>query len=145
MAENPNKKDEEKLEFTPEGEVLGYISLDQARVLAMEHARDNREFYGRRYARRDLVWEVAAQEGPLQQVRTWVYQLDGIDPRAIAASGFDLAVVDAARAMAGTVIDLLADGARLGRKIVADFSPPMTKPEYLKLMRGLYETQVYTE
>ena len=27
-------------------------------------------------------------------MRTWVYQLDRIDPRAIAASGFDLAVVD---------------------------------------------------
>lgn len=37
---------------------------------------------------------VSAQGEPLQQVRTWVYQLNGIDPRAIAASGFDLAVVD---------------------------------------------------
>ena len=36
---------------------------------------------------------LAAQEGPLGRVRTWVYQLDRIDPRAIAASGFDLAVV----------------------------------------------------
>lgn len=32
-------KQEEKLEFTPEGEVLGYISLDQAVVLAMQTAR----------------------------------------------------------------------------------------------------------
>ena len=37
---------------------------------------------------------VEAQDGPLRRVRTWVYQLDRIDPRAIAASGFDLAVVD---------------------------------------------------
>ena len=28
-------KEEEKQEFTPEGETLGYISLDQARVLAI--------------------------------------------------------------------------------------------------------------
>ena len=62
MLEEEDKKDEEQLEFTPEGETLGYISLDQARVLAMEHARDNRGFYGRRYARRDLVWEVVSQE-----------------------------------------------------------------------------------
>ena len=62
MLEEESKKDEEKQEFTPEGETLGYISLDQARVLAMEHARDNREFYGRRYARRELVWEVVSQE-----------------------------------------------------------------------------------
>ena len=61
MAKDEEKK-EEKLEFTPEGETLGYISLDQARVLAMEHARDNPGFYGRRYARTQLVWEVMSQE-----------------------------------------------------------------------------------
>ena len=47
MAEESGKKEEEKLEFTPEGETLGYISLDQARVLALQYARDNREIYGR--------------------------------------------------------------------------------------------------
>lgn len=31
-------KDEEKLELTPEGETLGYISLDQARVLSLQHS-----------------------------------------------------------------------------------------------------------
>ncbi len=62
MLQEEGKKEEEKLEFTPEGEAFGYISLDQARVLAMEHARDNRGFYGRRYNRGDLVWEVVSQE-----------------------------------------------------------------------------------
>ena len=61
MLEEEGKK-EDQFGFTAEGERLGYISLDQARVLAMEHARDNREFYGRRYANRELVWEVASQE-----------------------------------------------------------------------------------
>lgn len=36
----------------------------------------------------------AAQERALQRVNTWVYQLDQIDPGAIAASGYDLAVID---------------------------------------------------
>ena len=54
MVEDNGKEDEPKLEFTPEGETLGYISLDQARVLALQHARDNPEFYGR-YADRELV------------------------------------------------------------------------------------------
>ena len=54
-------KDDDKLEFTPEGETLGYISLDQARVLALQHARDNREIYGR-YADQDLVWEELSAE-----------------------------------------------------------------------------------
>ena len=59
MAENGDK--EEKFEFTPEGEALGYIGLNQARVLAMEHARDHREFYGRRYRNQQLVWEVVEE------------------------------------------------------------------------------------
>ena len=62
MAEEEGKQEEEKLEFTAEGEALGYISLDQARVLALQHARDNREFYGR-YADQELLWQfVGADE-----------------------------------------------------------------------------------
>ena len=60
MIEDEGKK-EDKLEFTPEGETLGYISLDQARVLALRHARDNREVYGR-YANTELVWEELSAE-----------------------------------------------------------------------------------
>ena len=37
---------------------MGYISLDQARVLAIEHARDNTDFYGPNYAGMNLVWEM---------------------------------------------------------------------------------------
>ena len=62
MAEDGEKKEEEKFEFDSTGEVLSYISLDQARVLPMEHARDNRDFYGRRCAGQELVWEVLSQE-----------------------------------------------------------------------------------
>ena len=46
MAEEESKKDDKDLEFTSEGETFGYVSLDQARVLALQHARDNREIYG---------------------------------------------------------------------------------------------------
>jgi len=60
MSEEDKK--EEKLEFTAEGEAFGYISLDQARVRAIEHARDNRDFYGSTYSQGDLVWEVVRQE-----------------------------------------------------------------------------------
>ena len=61
MAEDQSEQFEDKLEFTPQGEALGYISLDQARVLALQHARDNREIYGR-FADRELVWEVINSE-----------------------------------------------------------------------------------
>ncbi len=60
MAEDQGKEEEEKFDFTPEGEAVGYISLDQARVLAMRHARENTDLYGRRYRNRELVWEVTS-------------------------------------------------------------------------------------
>ena len=44
VAEDGGK--EEKFDFTDAGEALGYISLDQARVMALQHARDNRDVYG---------------------------------------------------------------------------------------------------
>ena len=62
MAEEESKKEEEKLEFTAEGEAIGYISLDQARVLALRHACDNTDFYGRRNANCDLAWDVLDEE-----------------------------------------------------------------------------------
>ena len=64
MVEDEEKKEEEKFELTPEGESLGYISLDQARVLAVQHAQQHTDFYGSRYARRELAWEeLSAEEG----------------------------------------------------------------------------------
>ena len=55
MAEDAGKKDDGKVALDSTGQAVAYIPLDQARVLALQHARDNRDFYGRRYAQRDLV------------------------------------------------------------------------------------------
>ena len=41
---------------------LGYIGLDQARLLAIEHARDHTDFYGPSYAGVNLAWEVLSAE-----------------------------------------------------------------------------------
>ena len=57
MVEQEGGKQGDKFDFNSAGEALGYISLDQARILALQHARDNREFYGR-YAQRDLAWDI---------------------------------------------------------------------------------------
>ena len=59
MANIENPKDDP---FDSSGESVGYISLDEARVLAIEHARDNIEIYGTRYSGVSLVWEVVSQE-----------------------------------------------------------------------------------
>jgi len=47
-----------RVEFTSEGEALGYISLDQARVLAMRTARESPGDYGRRYRNVSMAFEV---------------------------------------------------------------------------------------
>jgi len=57
VAENEGKKEEEKFEFTPEGEALGYISLDQARILAMRTAREAPGDYGRRFRNVPMAFE----------------------------------------------------------------------------------------
>ena len=61
MAQEEGKKDDE-FRFTREGEAADWITLEQARVLAIEHARDNTGFYGPRYRFINLVWEVVSQE-----------------------------------------------------------------------------------
>ena len=45
MAEDQGKE-EEKFDFTGEGEAVGYISLEQARVLAMQTVRETPGGYG---------------------------------------------------------------------------------------------------
>ena len=55
MAED-NGKEEEKFDFTSEGE--GYISLDEARVLAMRTAVDSPGDYGSQYQGVTMVFDV---------------------------------------------------------------------------------------
>ena len=54
MVEDESKKDP----FSREGETPGYISLDQARVLAMRTARETPGAYGRRFRRAPMFFEV---------------------------------------------------------------------------------------
>ena len=61
MAED-NGKEEEKFDFTAEGEAVEYISLGDARVMAIRHARDNTEIYGAEYQDTSLVWEPVSEE-----------------------------------------------------------------------------------
>jgi hypothetical protein len=61
MVEDGGMQDETKLDFDSAGEAVAYISLDQARVLALQHARDNRDFYGR-HSGSGLVWDVIGAE-----------------------------------------------------------------------------------
>jgi amidohydrolase len=58
---------------------------------------------------------------------------------------YDLAVATSAKAMAMTVVDLLADGARRASEIKRDYPATMTKDGYLSLMRGMLKEETFTE
>jgi amidohydrolase len=58
---------------------------------------------------------------------------------------YETAAVIPAKLMAMTVIDLLANGAETARKVVAESKPPMTKDEYLALLRSLESERTYQE
>ena len=61
MAEDNGKK-EDQFGFTPEGEALGYISLEQARVVAMRTAREAPGAYGRRFSGVPMVFDLVEQQ-----------------------------------------------------------------------------------
>jgi len=57
---------------------------------------------------------------------------------------YALGVLTGAKAMAMTVVDLLADGGRLAKQVKADYKAPMTKASYLAFMRGLMKEETYS-
>ena len=56
MAEDQGKE-EEKFDFTGEGEAVGYISLAQARLLAIRTATETQGNYGTQYQGIPMVFE----------------------------------------------------------------------------------------
>jgi amidohydrolase len=56
---------------------------------------------------------------------------------------YELAVLNPTKAMAMTVIDLLADGAAIAGELLAKSKPKMTKPEYLDLMESLIKEEEF--
>ena len=61
MVEQEGKKEEEKFEFDSAGEALGYISLEQARLVAMQAARENPGNYGRPLAGTRMVFQLVEE------------------------------------------------------------------------------------
>jgi metal-dependent amidase/aminoacylase/carboxypeptidase family protein len=55
------------------------------------------------------------------------------------------AIANPAKAMAMTVVDLLADDAAEARRVLAAAHPPMTRAGYLAFMRDLLRTWEYEE
>ena len=62
VAEEENNQEEEQPESQSSGGSGGLISLDQAWRIALDQAKENQDFYGRRYSRQDMAWNVVKQE-----------------------------------------------------------------------------------
>ena len=82
--------------------------------------------------------------------------IPAIHPYVVAASGsahgvdyliddYVLAVVQASKAMALTVTDLLSEGAQKAHDIKRRFKPTMTKSDYLSLVRSMFSEETYKE
>lgn len=79
-----------------------------------------------------------------------------IHPYVVAATGnshgsdyvvrdYQLGVLTGAKAMALTIIDLLANGGQRAREVKAKYKAPMSRQQYLSFMRGLLKEETYTE
>jgi metal-dependent amidase/aminoacylase/carboxypeptidase family protein len=55
----------------------------------------------------------------------------------------EVAIMNPARALAMTVIDLLVDGASEARRVISDFHPRFTKEGYLQFVRNLARTEIF--
>ena len=56
---------------------------------------------------------------------------------------YGLAVITAAKALAATAVDLLADGASQASEVIGGHRPMMTRPQYLEFMRGLAKDETF--
>jgi metal-dependent amidase/aminoacylase/carboxypeptidase family protein len=85
--------------------------------------------------------------GDLSQIMPIVHPLAGGAVGATHTTEFlvadlDLGVLNPAKTMAMTAIDLLCDGASRGGQLLADYRAPLSKREYLEFMRRMaYELE----
>ena len=56
---------------------------------------------------------------------------------------YQLGVLTAAKALAGTVVDLLSNGAAEAGRIMSNHKPAMKKDEYLRFLRGLAKDETF--
>ena len=130
--------------------IPGYMPLDQDKNLSEVFRANAESLVGM-----DNVGYVAHRTGSTDMGD--ISQLmPAIHPYVGGASGlghgadyviedYGLAVITAAKALAGTAIDLMADGANSAGKIIARHRPNMTSAEYLKFMREIASDETYKD
>jgi amidohydrolase len=126
----------------------GYMPLDQNRDMAGVFEQNAESLVGK-----DNVGHITHRTGStdmgdvsqlMPAIHPYVGGATGLGHGAdYVVQDYDLAVITAAKALAATAIDLMADGAQKAGSIVAGHRPNMTSDEYLKFMRGLASEKTY--
>jgi amidohydrolase len=130
--------------------IPGYLPLLSEPILGSIYDRNAEAVVGRQWVSSGGHVAGTTDMGDLSQI------LPVIQPNAGGVTGtghapdflisdYDAGLIIPAKAMAMTVIDVLADGAALGRLIRQEFCPALKKAEYLALLQRLATTEEYGE
>ena len=130
--------------------IPGYLPLNQDKRLAAVFEANSVDLVGQ-----DNVGHVSHRTGSTD-MGDISHLMPAIHPYVGGASGlghgadyvvedYSLAVVTAAKVLAATAVDLLADGANRAGNIISGHRPEMTREEYLKFMRGLASEETFRD
>ena len=128
--------------------IPGYLPLRQDQNLSQVFEANAVDLVGR-----DKVGHVSHRTGSTD-MGDISHLMPAVHPYVGGASGlghgadyvvddYGLAVVTAAKALAATAVDLLADGAAKAGGIISAHRPEMTSSEYLNFMRGLASEETF--
>jgi metal-dependent amidase/aminoacylase/carboxypeptidase family protein len=129
--------------------IPGYLPLNQDKSLADVFESNSNNLVGA-----ENVGHVSHRTGSTD-MGDISHLMPAIHPYVGGASGlghgadyvvedYSLAVITAAKALAGTAVDLLADGATTAAKIISGHRPEMTREEYLRFMRDLASEETFS-
>jgi metal-dependent amidase/aminoacylase/carboxypeptidase family protein len=128
----------------------GYMPIEHSPALVDLFSNNARALVGNEGVRRQGHRPGSTDMGDLSRI------MPVIHPYVVAAEGaahgvdyvindYELAVVTSGKAMAMTVVDLLADGAKKANQIVEQYKAPMTRKSYLSALKGIYSEKTYSE
>ena len=131
--------------------IPGYLSLVNNPDLQSAFARNAETVVGHENLR---TTDDAESRGGSTDMGDLSTVMPAIHPYTSAATGtghgpdyliadYDLAVVAPAKSMSGTVIDLLSNDAAEARRVLANYRPLMSLPEYLATQADRFSTELY--
>jgi amidohydrolase len=131
--------------------IPGYLSLINNPDMQSAFVRNAESVVGRDHVRQ---MDDAGSRGGSTDMGDLSTVIPAIHPYTSAATGtghgpdyviadYDLAVVVPAKIMSGTVIDLLSNNAAEGRRVLANYTPVMSRSKYLATQAERFHVEMY--